>query len=503
MRSYEYVVVGSGPSAAVAAQELVARGKKVLILDSSSPTKETDLGLRSIAGVLQQGIDYSFFDFAYSRSIENKDGSFVKRKFGNDITRKKQAHYGENAYISNTKGGFSEVWGSVILPAPPEIVAKYPFADDLISCQANVLNDLPKYGSSLSLSKFAADLQIRPFENLELSELQNRIPLKDFSTFLVFPTILCVVSEGINSCINCSKCLTGCPVGAIWSASKIVNQLEDFVEYEQNCIVKSFKEEGDGVVVTYVNLKDDAEVQIKAKVLMLGAGVFGTAEIILNSQVNHSKIYGNDSTVVQALHLTKPMKKNSRSKTLSEVTILNNLKGDAYEYCQIYRFTGNALDALNFKNRFFHNLIRVFLPILEKIFVISFTYFPHSESGSFELLKNGNFVFHSRSKAFTLRHYFKRMKVLAPVMIKMKILPFPVYLVFKDKGEGMHFSSTFPYSETEKPGNYSNAAGNPCNAKRVFVIDASVLIEPIQGPPTLFIMANARRIAKLAVDQYG
>ena len=31
MRSYEYVVVGSGPSAAAAAQEIVGNGKKVLI----------------------------------------------------------------------------------------------------------------------------------------------------------------------------------------------------------------------------------------------------------------------------------------------------------------------------------------------------------------------------------------------------------------------------------------------------------------------------------------
>jgi hypothetical protein len=297
--------------------------------------------------------------------------------------------------------------------------------------------------------------------------------------------------------------LTGCPVAAIWSASEIVDQIENYVEYQQSCIVKSFKEEKDEVIVTYVNLKDNTELQIKTKVLMLGAGVFGTAEILLNSQVNQSKIYGKDSTVVQAIHLTSPLKKSSRGKTLSEVTILNSLKGNEYEYCQIYRLTQNALDALNIKNQFFYTLIRLIIPILERFFVISFTYFPHTESGSFEIVKNGNVLFHRKSKISTLRHYLKRIKGLAPVMFRMKILPLPIYLFIKDKGEGMHFSSTFPFSEKVMSGNYSNATGNPCNTKRVFLLDASVLIEPIQGPPTLFIMANSRRIANSAVGMYG
>ena len=503
MRSYEYVVVGSGPSAAAAAQEIVGNGKKVLILDSSTPEEEDRISQRSIATALQQNVDYSFFDVAYSQLIENEDGSFVKKKFGQNVSRKKQVQHDANSYISNVKGGFSEVWGSVILPAPPEILRSYPFAEDLNSCQANIFNDLPKYGNSLPLSKFAPDLRIRPFENLKLSELQHRIPSQDFSTFLVFPTILSISTEGVNSCINCSKCLTGCPVGAIWSASEIVDQLKNSVEYQQSCIVKSFKEEKDEVIVTYVNLKDNTKLQIKTKVLMLGAGVFGTAEILLNSQVNQSKIYGKDSTVVQAIHLTNPLKKNSRGKTLSEVTIINRLKGIEYEYCQIYRLTQNALEALNMKNQFFYTLIKLLIPILEKISVISFTYFPHAESGSFEIVKHGNVLFHRKSRIFTLRRYLKRIKALAPVMFRMKILPLPIYLVFKDKGEGMHFSSTFPFSETEMSGNYSNAAGNPCNTKRVFLLDASVLIEPIQGPPTLFIMANSRRIAKSAVGMYG
>ena len=503
MRSYEYVVVGSGPSAAAAVQEIVSKGKEVLILDSSAPKEEATLSRKSIAGALNQKIEYAFFDAAYSQLIEKEDGSFVKRKFGQDVVRKNHARYRSNTYISNTKGGFSEVWGSVVLPAPPETSRKYPFVKELNYYQASMLNDLPKCGNSQSLSKFAPGLQIRPFDNLKLSELQHRIPTHDISTFLVFPTILCVSVEGANSCIDCGKCLTGCPVGAIWSSSEMISQVENLVDYKQNCIVKSFKEEKNNVVITYLNLNDDIEMQVSANVLMLGAGVFGTAEILLNSQVNQANIYGKDSTVVQAIHLTKPLKKSIKGKTLSEVTIVKNLEGSEYQYCQIYRFNRNTLDALNFKSWFLNNLIKVFLPVLERICVISFTYFPHSESGSFQLLSNGEVMFQSKSKVLTLKHYFRRIKAVAPMMLEMKILPWPVYLVLKDRGQGMHFSSTFPYSESEVHGNYSNTTGNPCNTKRIFLLDASGLIEPIQGPPTLFVMANARRIAKLALGMYG
>jgi ferredoxin len=503
VRSYEYVVVGSGPSAAAAVQEIVSKGKQVLVLDSSAPKEDATLLRKSIAAALNQEIDYSFFDAAYSQLIENEDGSFVKRKFGQDVVRKNHARYRSNSYISNAKGGFSEVWGSVILPATLETSRKYPFVEELNYFQASMLNDLPKYGNSRSLSKFAPSLQIRPFDNLKLSELQHRIPAQDISTFLVFPTILCVSTEGANSCINCNKCLTGCPVDAIWSSSEMINQLENLVDYQQSCIVKSFKEEENNVIVTYLNLKNDIELQVSAKVLMLGAGVFGTAEILLNSQVNQANVYGKDSTVVQAIHLTQPLKKNFKGKTLSEVTIVKNLEGSKYQYCQIYRFNRNTLDALNLKSRFLNNLIKVFSPILERICIISFTYFPHSESGSFQILSTGEVLFQSKSKVLTLKHYFSRIKALASMMLKMKILPWPVFFILKDKGQGMHFSSTFPYSESEVLGNYSNSTGNPCNTKRVFLLDASGLIEPIQGPPTLFVMANARRIAKLALGIYG
>jgi choline dehydrogenase-like flavoprotein len=503
VRSYEYVIVGSGPSAVAAAQEIAGHGKKVLVLDSSTPEDDARVARESLADSLKQSGNYSLFDEAYSGLIKDDTSSLVKKKFGQTVSRKKQEHHNQNFYVSNIKGGFSEVWGSVILPAPPEVTNKYPFVDDLNSYQAKVLNELPKFGNSLPISQFAPDVPIQPFKNLQLSELQQRIPAEDASPYLVFPSILSISTEGVTSCINCSKCLTGCPAGAIWSAGKKIDQLGVLIEYRQNSFVKSFKEEEKEVSVTYMDLTQNLELQIRAKVLLLGAGVCGTAEILLNSKVNRSRIKGKDSTVVQAIHLTKPLKRHTRTKTLSEVTILNKLDDAEYEYCQIYRLTKNALDLLQLKNSFFCSLARLVTPLLERILVISFTYFPHSESASFEILEQGEVFFHSKTKAFTLRHYIKRIRALAPIMLKMKILPIPIFFIFKDKGEGMHFSSTFPFSEKEEIGNYSNAAGNPCTTKRIFLIDASNLIEPIQGPPTLFVMANARRIANLAVVTYG
>lgn len=225
MRSYEYVIVGSGPSGVAAAQEIASHGKRVLVLDSSTPEDDARVSRESLADSLKQNKDYSFFDEAYSGLIRGEDGSFVKKKFGQIVSRKNQVHHKQNFYVSNTKGGFSEVWGSVILPAPPEVTKQYPFMDDLNNYQGKVLNELPKYGDSQPLSQFAPDVPILPFSNLELSELQQRIPAEDFSPYLVFPSILCISTEGVTSCINCSKCLTGCPVGAIWSASEKIDQL--------------------------------------------------------------------------------------------------------------------------------------------------------------------------------------------------------------------------------------------------------------------------------------
>lgn len=147
------------------------------------------------------------------------------------------------------------------------------------------------------------------------------------------------------------------------------------IEYQQNSLVKSFKEEEEEVLITYMDLKQNLELQIRAKALLLGAGVCGTAEILFNSKVYRSRIKGKDSTVVQAIHLTKPLKRHVRTKTLTEVTVLNKLGNTEYEYCQIYRLTKNALDLLQVKNSFFYSLVRLVSPLLERVFVISFTYF--------------------------------------------------------------------------------------------------------------------------------
>ncbi len=503
MSLYDYVIVGSGPSSAAAAQEVIGVGKRVLIIDSSSVSSQAQIIYKSIATIFKQNSNYRFFHDSYAESIEDRDASLVKTKFGHDVCRKSSSSHDASFYISNVKGGFSEVWGSAILPAHPEITKKYPFAEELNKNQSSILNKLPKYGSSKSFALFAPDLQIEPFENLIPSELQKRIPHEDLTPFIVLPTPLSIAMEGESSCINCGKCMTGCPVGAIWSATEFMDEVKDFIEYLPNCLVKSFTENENEVIVTFIDLLRNVETSVSTKALLIGAGVFGTAEIILNSGINKSAIFGRDSTVVQGVHLTMPMKRSQRRKTLSEVTIIKYSKTIEHQYCQIYRISDSAVEALNLESRYLRFLTKIALPILEKFFVVSFTYFPATESATFEIARQNEVIFESKSRWFTFLHYLKRIIAVAPMLFKMKILPSPIFFIVKDKGQGMHFSSTFPFSETETSGNYSSASGSPCNLKRVFLLDSSVLVEPILGPPTLFTMANAARIARSAVQLYG
>lgn len=503
MNIFDYVIVGSGPSAASALSEILQKKGRILVLDSAEDSKLKSKVMQSIAASLAPGANYKLFDKAYENIMFDKEQSLVKTKFGLAVSRKNNTANEINEYISNTKGGFSEVWGSAILPAPPHQIKKYLFAEELNRYQKDIWNEIPKYQYTKLSEDFKQYSNFEKFDKTEITELQGRIPSQNSEANLIYPTILAINNSGPNKCVNCGKCMTGCPNDAIWSARHWIEKFEDLIEYRNNCLVLSFEEKEDSVIVKYLNKITNQVEELDTRVLFLGTGVIGTSQILLNSEVVTEPVIGKDSTVIQGLHFTKPLRVDTYKKTLSEISISKFKDDDNYQYCQLYRITENAVNALNVGNRILKVLLKLSIPFLERFFVVSFVYFPHEESSSFEIYRNSLIKFKRKKRIYILKNYFKRIWELTKSLFKLQVFPLPIYFTIKDRGQGMHFSSTIPLSEKKHGSNYSSVEGNPADLKRVFIIDASVLNEPIQGPPTIFVMANARRISKIAMDLYG
>ena len=115
--AFDLIIVGSGPSGAVAALKAGELGKKVLLITTGADNSSSEISEENvIANVYERTRNKNFLINAVKALAYNSPKTDIKSKFSQKLTL--GGNSSSNKLVASSIVGFSEVWGAVVAPLP-------------------------------------------------------------------------------------------------------------------------------------------------------------------------------------------------------------------------------------------------------------------------------------------------------------------------------------------------------------------------------------------------
>ena len=498
---FDAIVIGSGPSGTVCAENLVKKKMKVLMIDYGLKQNKAISKNQELSGVPLK----TCFGSTFAYDLSNKSNIYLKNV---------------DSYPSLAKGGLSNVWGGVILPYSKNEIENWPINyEDLAKYYPHIINTIGISGTkdnliedyplfSSKLQKIKLSRQSTYLKN-KLDKIQNQLN----SLGVKFGEARLAMKSRISSDFYKKNKSSKNWLKYNYEQQYIFNSkiLIDHLEKEKNFVYRNklvAEKVIEGKSFVTVECKNyEKKISYKAKRIFIGAGLYPTSKIILNSidkkYFNNRKIKIRDSQyfLFPAL-LEKNFKgvSNENLHTLAQLIIqIKNTNIDKEMInLQIYSFNDHLIDFL--KKKF-----SIFYPLFHKFFdnfifgrIIFIQGYLHSNSSNSAEIKinpiNNSISVNEKKNKNTKKTIINLLKFLK---INSKILGFnPLSFMTRigNFGRGFHSGGSFPMHKS-RVGFRSDKWGRPLNFKRVHCIDASVLPSVSSETITLTVMANALRIA--------
>ncbi|MBI9077310.1 MAG: GMC family oxidoreductase [Desulfatibacillum sp.] len=238
-KSYDAIVVGSGPGGATVAKELANKGKKVLMMDwgGDEPIKGTYLQAAEMGGVPGKSMLFTYKGLSMVRAI--------------------------------TAGGSSVLYYGTAFEPP--------------------LDMLKAYGVDIEreVREVKEELPIAPLQDRLIGPMAKRIMESARELGYDWNPLNKYVYQ--DKCrVDCDKCNLGCPYGAKWSARMFVDEFKQNRDSRFIARAKARRVLVEGNTAVGVEFVAGGTLQkAYAPVVILGAGGIGTPVIL-----RESKIYG-------------------------------------------------------------------------------------------------------------------------------------------------------------------------------------------------------------------
>lgn len=460
---YDFLVIGSGPSATgfLSSSKLV--NKKVCVVDSSFKYKnEFSVALP----------EHNLFKL---HDINNK-GYFGQ---SDATTKKHSADEIQGLKISNSlmAGGLSNVWGSACTSYSKETLSKMGLNHN-ISKQKHFIEDLLRV-SDYELQNDTLEFQIF-----------KKLSVKDSCNF-VKKARLAINHE---TCTKCGICLYGCPQKSIY------NSYPDFLRFSSrhdkylNFYVENINQIGKKWAVNIINNSTHEKIQLITKKLILGCGAINTSKLLIKSIPFISSIQLSDSQCFYfPIFYGAANKSCNKSNELLELTnfFIESKYQNAEIHGQFYRsgpYVRNQIKKMLGLN------LQILNPLFRRLFMYQ-GYLPSNKSSTGEFIKSpdGKISFQIKNyyDDLYLKSFIKKITgdlgkfgLYTPKFLTKTL---PIYA-------GYHFGSIkIKYKNQLVLPNTSS--GLIPNIPNLHIIDASIFNEIPSGPFTIYVMANAKFIA--------
>ncbi len=415
---------------------------------------------------------------------------------------------------SFAKGGHSTVWGASMLPYTQADLAGWPIGQaDLAAHYRSVLRALPFSGEVDALAE-RFPLHGNPSGCVATGErmagiLRRAAAQPPVGRVLVGRSRLAVdarpAAEG--GCHACGQCMHGCPDHLIFDSGDALTRLaaQGLVDYRSGIVVRQWRRSDGHLLLDLEDLAGTRLPSLVASRVFVGAGVLGTAEIVVRSR----NLWSRPIRILDSQYFVGPLVSHRAERqrdlaTLAQVFIEIQYGPDPTQsaHCQIYP-----------PNQFVEAAIRARIPAMPgrsraarrlagRVFPVQ-GFLPSRDSGELSLVvdapdSRGPIVAAHPSTASAAA-----VKVCAEILARQRTLLGGFFVAraveVADVGRSFHIGGSFPMAVGGHAGPLStDVLGRLPGESNVHLVDASILPSISGATITLTSMANAHRIAMAA-----
>jgi ferredoxin len=520
------LIVGSGPAAAGAALALSCREDCEITI--------IDIGLR-LDPERQQTVDIlaasepNLWDATMAESISerpveaNVRGAPEKRVYGSDFPFRNigqldgvsSSDDANRSLISAAYGGFSNVWGSQLMPFTASTFDCWPISAEAIR---------PHYEAILRQVPFAG----------EVDDLARNFPLMTEPTPLprMSPRSRWVLDSyerhrstlnrrGItmgkarlafkaDRCVRCGLCMTGCPYGLIYSAAQTIDLLRQSnrITHRGGFIALNLREDADRAIVVAKELSTGQIHQFEGDRVYVACGAVGTTRLTAASlgltDLTLAMLESQQYILPMLSLRPTPDPRLEQDFTLNQFNMTIALDSSETDLSQLHYYTFNSafVDALPtiLKGPMMEHLRAQVLRRLS----VAFGYLPSWRSPRL-LVRIGPHIdaagvpdLHMSRESPPPAQKQMLRTVLTTLGQSARILdlyPLLPQMRLAGGGKSYHVGGSFPHSNNGPTVASSDWLGRVGPWRRIHLVDASVFPSIPAMTFTLTIMANAHRIA--------
>jgi ferredoxin len=525
------LIIGSGMAAAGAALALSHRNDVQVTVIDIGLQLETDRQelVSMLAASAPDEWDKSAIKHISKLPVSSMGrGVPEKRTFGSNypfrnvgqLARLTGANGANAAVVSSAYGGFSNVWGSQLMPFTADTFQSWPV-------KASVMR--PHYEAILDRIPFAG----------EEDDLAARFPLMTSAAPLPLtsPRSSSVLNayekhrsringHGITlgkarlaleakECVRCGLCMTGCPYGLIYSAAQTFDELRRTarVKYHSGLLALKVKEETNRVTVTAKEVSTDQLQRFEADRVYIACGAMGTTRLVANSL----GLFNEDISMLESRQFILPFlsrqaiedPRNKNDFTLNQFNMVVSPDGGDVDIAMLHFYA--------FNTAFIDGLPSILqarwaewpqVQLLRRLSV-AFGYLPSwksprlcihigSESGDLDLPEfqvSGEAA--PAGQGRMLSAILRKIARTAPLLDLYPVIPM---LSLSPAGKSYHWGGSFPHTADRSTEFSSDLLGRVGSWKRTHLVDASVWPTVPATTYGLTAMANSHRIASESME---
>ncbi|WP_261565001.1 4Fe-4S ferredoxin [Frankia gtarii] len=445
-----------------------------------------------------------------------------KRVYGSDFPfrdegqlRGLSAVAGANrSVVSSAYGGFSNVWGSQLMPYSEGTFSDWPFSlADLTPHYRKILDHVPLTGGVDDLAEtFPLFREPQPLPSLAPRTRQVLGNYDRFRTRLRHDGVTVgkarLAMQG-EQCVRCGLCMTGCPYRLIYSSAQTFDDLigKGRVKYLPGLLVARVEESETGVRVFARETASGRVQELDADRVLLAAGALGSTRIAVNSL----GWFGERVELAESIQFTVPMVSRRRTPdpradtemTLNQFNMVVQMDDIGRDLAQIHFYPYNPAIGEALPQSLTSGPASVIGDEAVRRATVGLGYLPSWASPKLffralpatggelpEVQLSG--VRDNVRRNGMLRQVVRRLVKSAPFLDLWPVVPM---ISCSAPGKSYHWGSSFPHSRGVKGSRYtSDVLGRIGGWQRVHLVDASVLPSVAATTFTFTIMANAHRI---------
>tara|TARA_A100001011_G_C14298529_1_gene839627 strand:+ start:883 stop:2472 length:1590 start_codon:yes stop_codon:yes gene_type:complete len=519
---YQNIIIGSGPTGIVAAEEMLNLGKEVAILDYGNTIEKKNQKIKQ--DFLNDNDKSKFTKDIQKNKVVTKryKNENLKFPFGSDYVfrenkfEKFKSQKNIDFLYSNAKGGLSNIWGTMYSPFYPNDIKSWDISYEefykngkeiensipLLSGKDNLDNFFPiNFGvnHSYPLSSNAKDF----FDKLEFEREEKNHNGIYFGRAKM--AIGKKYSHKNTECKSCGLCHQGCPYDCMFSSVQLLEKIKSDknLSYIKNIYVDKINKTHELIELQTIDTLTNEKKVFYSKNVFICCGPISTATLMLRSNmVKGNKIILKESQRFFIPIFKKINKKKSidqNKNTLSEIflEISNDKICDKSIHLQYYTFLNEMLKPLTKLFGKFAYLLPKFFPFIFGRLNLLIGYLHSDYSNGIiieknkdqnifemkELINNNTDSVIEKTINFTKKNLEKHFYIFD-------------FLLNKNlTGASYHYGGSFPMSIQDKDNNTS-LIGELYNHKNIFILDSSILPNVPASPTTVNVCINSKRIVK-------